>query len=1155
MKKYLLLALLTFLSFSLFSQVYQGSDASKLIAGTETLRYISNFENPAFIKFRSDSNPYYSELSQWLKNTFKVSDDCGYIILSTEKDELQITHYRCQQTYQGIPLREGMFNVHVKDGKIESINGKFFSEINITNSLAQSESNALNAALHFVNAQKYMWEEPGNENWLKTFTSNPDATYYPKAETILLYIAETKSFKYAYEFDIYATQPLSRQDVFVNASTSEIIKSLKTIHFTNVEGTAVTKYSGIQTIKTDSLSPASFRLRDNSRGNGVNTYNLLNQSDYNSAVDFSDADNYWNNVNAQLDEAAGDAHWGAEMTYDYYFTNFGRNSIDNNGFALNSYIHYNTSYANAFWDGQRMTYGDGSNNNPFTALDICGHEITHGLDSYTANLDYAEESGALNEGFSDIFGTAIEFYAKPTMANWTCGENIGMIIRNLQNPNAEQNPDTYLGTYWDPNQEVHQNSTVLSHWYYRVCMGGSGTNDIGNSFSVTGIGMTKASKIAYRMLNYYLINTSDYAEARFYGIQAATDLYGGCTPEVEAVTNAFYAVGIGSIYVPNVVADFNAQNNTSCSIPLTVQFQNLSSNATTYLWDFGDGTTSTLVNPTHTYNSASNFNVKLKGYSTGCGTDSIIYNNFVSISSANSNYAVMPVSGTLSPLTCCKGTLFDSGENDDYTNNTDGQITISSVGAATLSLTFSAFDFESGYDYLYIYDGPNTSSPLIGQYSGSSLPGGGIINSTGGSITLRQTTDQGVVGSGFKLTWQCSAPTSPPICNFMASTTNSCTGVINFTDQSANGASSWLWNFGDGSTSTLQHPVHAYMTNGVYSVKLKSTNNFGSDSIIKISYVTISGMPVNPAVSPIISCIGSSATLTSSGSGKIEWYDLPTGGNLLDTGNVYITSPLVSGAEFYVQDRIATPDLYGGKPDNTGSGGYFGNASSIHYLIFNSFTPFTLSSVKVYANGANDRTIQLRDSNQAVLQSLTVNIPDGESRVTLNFNVPVGQKMQLVATGAPYLYRNNSGSASYPYSLPGILSIIESSASLPPTNVFKNYYYFYDWEVKEEECISPRIPYPLTVLDCSGINEIDAQLFSVYPNPADDKLTIELKSSITGYAKIYVTDLIGKTVYSSAFTSIESRQLSIDISSFNTGVYLINLITNDQKHVEKLIIK
>ena len=120
-------------------------------------------------------------------------------------------------------------------------------------------------------------------------------------------------------------------------------------------------------------------------------------TNYAAAVDFTDADNTWNNVNANKDQYATDGHWGTEKTYDYYLTKHNRNSVDNAGFALNSYVHTNLvafGYANninAFWDGTRMTYGDGgvsgtTTYTPLTALDVCGHEITHGVTERTSNL-------------------------------------------------------------------------------------------------------------------------------------------------------------------------------------------------------------------------------------------------------------------------------------------------------------------------------------------------------------------------------------------------------------------------------------------------------------------------------------------------------------------------------------------------------------------------------------------------------------------------------------------------------------------------------------------------------------------------------------------------------------------------------------------------
>jgi len=1151
MKKLLLLFVIM-LSMQVFAytQVYQGSAANRLIKGSEMVWYAENNANPVFIKYGNDSQPSFTAINDWVKSTFNTTPEMNQILIGSEKDKLGYNHYRYQQTLNGIPIHEGVFIVHVYNNKIQSFNGTILSDPDISNTFSVSPETALDNALKFVNASAYKWQNNNADVWLKQITGKQEATYFPEAVKEIIYSEQEKSFRTAYKFDIYATKPLSRQHVYVDAITGKVIKKLETLHTTDAEGTAVTKYSGTKTLTTDSVSPTSFRLRESGRGNGIFTYNMLQQTDYASSVDFTDADNYWNNVNAQLDEAAGDAHWGAEMTYDYFFIKHARNSIDGNGFALYSYVHYDQAYGNAFWDGTCMTYGDGETNNPFCALDICGHEITHGLDSYTANLDYAVESGAMNEGFSDIFGTAIEFYAKPSQANWTCGENIGFIIRDLQNPNSQQNPDTYLGDYWDPGQEVHANSTVLSHWYYLVCQGGSGTNDNSDVYSVTGIGMEKASAIAFRMLTVYLTSTADYQDARFYAIVSATDLYGGCSPEVEAVTNAMYAVGLGNAYSPVVSVDFTADNTEVCSAPLTVQFENQTLNASSYLWYFGDGTTSTLQNPTHTYTSLGDYDVKLVGSSVGCGTDSVIHTAFISIATNNSNYAVMPANETGEPLNCCTGTLFDSGEAGDYSNNTNGIITIAPTGASSVILNFSSFNFETGYDYLYIYDGPSTSSTLIGQYDGSSLPNGGTIQSTFGSVTLRQTTDGGVVESGFQLTWQCNIPSTPPVSNFYASEVMNCTGVIHFHDMSMNGPQSWHWNFGDGDTSNLQNPVHTYQTNGTYTVTLTTSNDFGSDTTIQTDYIVISNMPSAPTVTPGSGCDSTQITLLATGSGQLDWYDALTGGTLLYTGNTFVTPTLYDTTTFYVEDVMATPLEYVGKTAKSNDAQLHNNNN--YYLIFDCYTPLVLKSVKVYAGDTKDRIIELSDSAGNVLQTMTVNVPEGESRVNLNFDIPVGNKMRLACgTSDPNLYRDQSG-ITFPYVLAGKISITGTNAG---SNI--RYYYYYDWEVQERPCISPRVPVLATVYDCSGIESVEnASQFDIYPNPAENEFFVEFNTPGSDDFSFVIYDLIGKTVLSRAYTSVNGlNKLKFSCETMDKGVYLIQIKNLSGNHYQKIVIE
>jgi Zn-dependent metalloprotease len=355
---------------------------------------------------------------------------------------------------------------------------------------------------------------------------------------------------------------LSRKIVYVDATDGTILGFNDLIHEANVVGTATTGYSGTQSITADSYN-GSYRLRETGRGNGIQTFNLKQGTSYNRAVDFTDADNNWNNVNTSKDQYATDAHWGAEKTYDFFWSHFSRNSIDGNGFALKSYVHYSRNYFNAFWDGSRMTYGDGSSVNgskPLTALDVCGHEITHGLTSKTSNLVYSGESGALNEAFSDIFGESIEKYAKGSN-DWKLGKDFNYIIRDMQNPNSYGDPDTYQGTNWysgtSDNGGVHTNSGVLNFWFYLLTTGGSGTNDKGFVYNVSGIGILKAQAIAYRTLTTKLISSSNYASARIGSISAAAELYGAASNEVTQVTNAWNAVGVGGGTSPAPAAAMN----------------------------------------------------------------------------------------------------------------------------------------------------------------------------------------------------------------------------------------------------------------------------------------------------------------------------------------------------------------------------------------------------------------------------------------------------------------------------------------------------------------------------------------------------------------------------------------------------------------------
>lgn len=594
---------------------------------------------PNFIRFSEEEKVTNESFVEWASHAFNLPNTSTLKAYSTENDNLGFTHTRYQQYANGFPVEGTMIITHGKGGKLKTANGEYYQQMNASYSISLSEADALKFALKKVNAKKYKWDNKAEEAFKRKELNKPDFTYYPKGELVVIHKKSTDysaaNLRLAYKFNVYAEEPLSRANVFVDAQTGEILDSKNLICHTDVTGPAVTMYSGTVTITSDNYGTNQYRLRETGRGLGINTYNMNNTTNY-TQTDFTTTTSSWNL--SGNDHAATDAHWGAESTYDYYNNIHGRNSIDGVGYALNSYMHYSTNYANAYWDGTEMTYGDGDVTQGFlmmTALDVCGHEITHGLTSFTSMLNGGgtDEASALNEGNSDIFGTTIENYARPTQWDWLIGADITCStsgipnnagIRDMSNPKNLGQPNCYMGVNWDPNGECHNNNGPFIYWYYLLCQGGSGTNDLGNTWNVTGITMAEAKFIAFRGNTVYFTPNTTYADARNAMIEAATDLYGICSQELASTINAWYAVGVGAAATGTGVptAAFLADNTISCSSPLTVNFTNNTTGATTYSWNFGDGAISTAASPAHTYTTGGTYAVQLIATGT-CSAGSI----------------------------------------------------------------------------------------------------------------------------------------------------------------------------------------------------------------------------------------------------------------------------------------------------------------------------------------------------------------------------------------------------------------------------------------------------------------------------------------------------------------------------------------------------
>jgi len=494
-----------------------------------------------------------------------------------ETDQLGFTHQKFAQYYQGIRVEHADYTVHAKGGTVESISGDYEKVSGLSTTPAITAEAALGRALASVGARKYMWQDPAEEAGLKRDENNAAATYLPQGELVIVRDGRvstgTGPLVLAWKFNVYAQQPISRAYIYVDARTGEVVLKDAIIKHTAATGTFATAYSGNRTFNDGTTTGGYFLREGTTRGQGIETYNCRKGNSYTSAVDFVDADNNWTAAeynNANFDNVAGDAQVGAQCTYDYWKNVHGRNSYDNAGAKIKSYVHFDDTpgdgvgYENAYWNGSVMTYGDGASRfRPLTALDVCGHEIGHAVCERTANLTYSNESGAMNEGLSDIWGASIEAYSVANLgvisggvkakSTYLIGEEIDKqqaALRSMSAPRTLGQPALYKGQYWytgsADNGGVHTNSGVLNYWYYLISAGASGSNELGNAFAVTGLGLDAAAKITFRMESVYMVASSTYAQARTYSIQAATDLFGAGSTQVTAVTNAWYAVGVGA---------------------------------------------------------------------------------------------------------------------------------------------------------------------------------------------------------------------------------------------------------------------------------------------------------------------------------------------------------------------------------------------------------------------------------------------------------------------------------------------------------------------------------------------------------------------------------------------------------------------------------
>lgn len=485
-----------------------------------------------------------------------VGNPDEFAVQKVEIDDLKMAHTRFRQTVNGIPVWEGEAIVHLKsDGSLA----------NVTDELKENIA---------VNTTPNLAAEDAVRIATDSYRGKAKLSDAPKVETFIYRGAKRDHLVYRVESPRVAGDAApSAKVLFIDAQTGETVNEYDNLQ----TGSGNSLYSGTVTIDTSSAG-GTFYMEDLTRRMG--TFNMNNTGSTTTGTGgtqsrYTGPDDVWSATN---ERAGVDAHYGAAKTYDYFKNVHGRNGINgsngpgttaagaNSSISLvASRVHFGSNYNNAFWYQNRMSYGDGNGStfSPLVTLDIAGHEMTHGVTENSANLTYQNESGALNESMSDVFGAMVELYAdggSPTADTWKIGEDCytpsngtGDALRYMDDPHragnsgytADDDPDHYAERYTGTgdNGGVHINSGIANKAFYLAVAGGTHHR---SGVTVTGMSPNDAARIWYRALTVYMTASTNFAGARTAMLNSATDLFGSSSAQYNTIATTWCAVGVGA---------------------------------------------------------------------------------------------------------------------------------------------------------------------------------------------------------------------------------------------------------------------------------------------------------------------------------------------------------------------------------------------------------------------------------------------------------------------------------------------------------------------------------------------------------------------------------------------------------------------------------
>lgn len=566
----------TFVSFLLIATVVYGAGPRKYEAGismlrsqpgvtvlqdeaTGQLRYVAGRlsdrvapgdELPATVQFLDDH-----------KTAYEMKNPADEIKLKRlDRDQFGMRHMRLSQTYQGLPVYGAELIAHFSaDGVLNAVNGTYVDNIAVDPTPQMNAAQARDAAV----------------NDLKSFFGSGQ----PSQTELMVFPWEGKNYL-AYRTEIFSSTPMGRWEYFVDAKTGDIIYKANRIMDADAIGTGVGVMGSPRSHIDTDFNGSVYSMIDNTRQAANNPHGHNGQMPPGDVIRTyvastslpgtlaTDPDNIWG---AASQASSVDGHVYTAVMYDWLLSTFGRNSFDNAGATMTVSVDYSAEgNNNAYWNGiQMVVWSWGTGWRSLAGCpDVIGHEWSHAVTGYTSGLIYEKESGALNESFSDMMGTAFEF-AHDTLdtPDWYMAENgqiSGGYFRDISNPPARYDPDYYGGTYWvnvvgcTPSNNndycgVHTNSGVGNKWFYLLSAGGTA-----HSVTVTGINIQNAIQVAYRANTLYWTQTSTYSDAAYGTVLAARDLDPSGTWEQE-VRNAWAAVGVA---MPNPYLVFSYPGGT-----------------------------------------------------------------------------------------------------------------------------------------------------------------------------------------------------------------------------------------------------------------------------------------------------------------------------------------------------------------------------------------------------------------------------------------------------------------------------------------------------------------------------------------------------------------------------------------------------------------